>query len=371
MTRPTSESHAGRLVGQAVLCTPFHFIHFADRCCSFSLVISKLPFDQRACFIAGQAKSGTTLLVALLDNHPELLVLPEETAYFPTVLTKYAPRGRRAQFDYLTKQSLSNVLFGGPCKWGKRNYSTFPRQKFFDTFESAAFDPANAQEDLLVLMVKAYAATLERPLDTVARWVEKTPANRNHIPEIYRRFPHAKILVTIRDPRAILAAQIALEKTRQTGRFSTYYVIAHWRVAARLARGVRDGRVPGFVVPYEKLVYEPSRMMEEVCAYLEIDFDRDIVLTPTKVGQFWKGNSAARINFSQISSEPATRWEGELSEDEVGWVEWHCRDLMPEFGYEPRLSRRDLRYFVRPIRGERPREYIKSRAYSLRDQITR
>jgi len=125
------------------------------------------------------------------------------------------------------------------------------------------------------------------------------------------------------------------------------------------------------VVPYEKLVYAPARMMEEVCAYLEIDFDRDIVLTPTKVGQFWKGNSAARINFSQISSEPATRWEGELSEDEVGWVEWHCRDLMPEFGYEPRLSRRDLRYFVRPIRGERPREYIKSRAYSLRDQITR
>src|SRR5881409_3468546 len=143
-------------------------------------MISRLPFEQRACFIAGQAKSGTTLLVALLDNHPELLVLPEETAYFPTVLTKYAPRGRRAQFDYLTKQSLSNVLFGGPCKWGKRNYSTFPSQKFLETFEHAAFDPANTQEDLLVLMVKAYAATLERPLDTVARWVEKTPANQSH-----------------------------------------------------------------------------------------------------------------------------------------------------------------------------------------------
>jgi hypothetical protein len=206
-------------------------------------VASTLPFEQRACFVAGQAKSGTTLLVALLDNHPELLVLPEETAYFPTVLTKYAPRGRRAQFDYLTKQSLSNVLFGGPCKWGKRNYATFPREKFLETFEGAAFDPANARKDLLVLMVKAYAATLERPLDTIGRWVEKTPANRNHIPEILRRFPHAKILVTMRDPRAILAAQIALEKTRQTGRFSTYYVIAHWLVAAGLARRVRDGEI--------------------------------------------------------------------------------------------------------------------------------
>ena len=334
-------------------------------------MISKLPFEQRAGFIAGQAKSGTTLLVALLDSHPELLVLPEETAYFATVLTKYAPRGRRAQFDYLTKQSLSNVLFGGPCKWGKRSYATFPREQFFQTFARAAFDPAKAQEDLLVLMVKAYAATLERSLDTVTRWVEKTPANRNHVSAILSRFPHAKILITLRDPRAILAAQIALEKTRQTGRFSTYYVIAHWRVAAKLARRVRDGEVPAFVVQYEQLVREPARTMEQVCGYLEIDFDPNTVLTPTKVGRFWSGNSAARINFSQISTEPVTRWERELSEDEIGWVEWHCRDLMPEFGYEPRLSRRELRCFVRPIRGERPREYLKSRAYSLRDDWIR
>jgi len=334
-------------------------------------MVSNLPFDQRACFVAGQAKSGTTLLVALLDSHPDLLVLPEETAYFPTVLTKYGPRGRRAQFDYLTKQSLSNVLFGGPCKWGKRNYASFPREKFLETFEVVAFDPANAQEDLLVLMVKAYAATLGRPLDTIQRWVEKTPANRNHIPAILTRFPCAKILVTMRDPRAILAAQIALEKTRKTGRFSTYYVIAHWRVAARLAKRVRDGDSPGLVVPYEQLVCEPASMMEKVCAYLEITFDPETVLTPTKMGQFWSGNSAARINFSQISAEPATRWQRELSEDEIGWVEWHCRDLMPEFGYEPRLSRRELRYFMRPIRGERPKEYIKSRAYSLRDDWIR
>src|SRR5256884_4637216 len=232
--------------------------------------IQELPFGQRACFIAGQAKSGTTLLVALLDNHPQLLVLPEETAYFPTILTKYASRGRRAQFDYLTKQSLSNVLFGGPCKWGKRNYATFPREKFFETFERAAFDPASAQEELLLLMVKAYAATLGRSLDTITRWVEKTPANRNHISAILTRFPEAKILVTLRDPRAILAAQIALEKTRQTGRFSTYYVIAHWRVAARLAGRGRGGDVPRFVVACGKIVYEPARAVGEGLNYVGI-----------------------------------------------------------------------------------------------------
>ncbi len=37
--------------------------------------IETLPFDQRACFIAGQAKSGTTLMVALLDNHHAAIAL--------------------------------------------------------------------------------------------------------------------------------------------------------------------------------------------------------------------------------------------------------------------------------------------------------
>jgi hypothetical protein len=334
--------------------------------------MKNLPFDQRACFIAGQAKSGTTLLVALLDNHPELLVLPEETAYFPTVLTKYAPRGRRAQFDYITKETLSNVLFGGPCKWGKRDYSYFPTSRFLQTFEQMAFDPGNLRRDLLVIMMEAYAATLGRPLDSVTRWIEKTPANRKYLPAIHSRFPDAKILVTMRDPRAIFAAQIALEKTRQLGTFSTYYCISHWREVAKVVlRAREDGDMTLFLVPYEKLVLEPGEWMKKVCAFLEIEYDPAIVLTPTKAGKFWEGNSAMETAFSQISTEPLTRWQSDLSEEEIGWVEWHCRDLMPKFGYKPRLGERALRHFMKPTRYERPKQYLKSRFYSLRDDWVR
>src|SRR6202011_556701 len=217
-----------------------------------------LPFDQRACFIAGQAKSRTTLLAALLDNHPELLVLPLETAYFPTVLRKYGRSGRRAQFDYLTKESFSRVLFGGEPKWREHVYKDFPQQKFLEKFEHVAFDLANTQRDLLALMAEAYAETTGVPLDRTKRWIEKTPANRNHVNEVFARFPHAKLLVTLRDPRAILATQIALEKTRRTKRFSVYYVIAHWRAAAKLARRVRAGEIRGFVLQFEQLVTEPA-----------------------------------------------------------------------------------------------------------------
>ena len=332
-----------------------------------SVSMQILPFDQRACFIAGQAKSGTTLLAALLDNHPELLVLPQETAYFPTVLRKYRDAGRRVQFDYLTKESFSRVLFGGEPKWREHEYKKFPQHKFLETFERTVFEPANAERDLLALMAESYAATVDLPLDRIKRWIEKTPANRNHVDEIFARFPQAKLMVTLRDPRAILATQITLEKTRQTKRFSTYYVIAHWRVAAKLARRVRSGDIAGLFVQFEQLVSEPSMMMKNACNYLEIEFDPEVVLTPTKIGQPWGGNSAAQIAFSKVTAEPASRWESELSEDEIGWVELHCRDLMPEFGYQPRLPARSLRHFTKPIRGERLGEYLKSRAYSLRD----
>jgi hypothetical protein len=330
-----------------------------------------ISFDQRACFIAGQAKSGTTLVAALLDNHPELLALPQETAYFPTLLKKYGGAGRRAQFDYLTNESFSRVLFGGEPKWREHEYKDFPQRKFLETFERIAFDPANAQRDLLALMAEAYAATIGTPLDQIKRWIEKTPANRNHADEIFARFSDSKLLVTLRDPRAILATQIALEKTRKTKRFSVYYVIAHWRVAAKLARRVRAGDLPGLFVQFEQLVSEPARVMKDVCDYLEIQFDPEVVLTPTKIGEPWGGNSAARIAFSQVSAEPAARWQKELSEEEIGWVEWHCRDLMPEFGYEPRLKSRRAGYFLKPVREERAREYLKSRIYSLRDSMTK
>src|SRR6266446_5596185 len=240
--------------------------------------MQNLPFDQRACFIAGAAKSGTTLLVSLLDSHPELLVMPQDTAYFPTVLTKYGTRGRQ-------------------------DYAEFPKQKFLKTFERVAFDPANANRDLLVLMMESYAEVVGVPLERMKRWVEKTPANRNHVPEIFNLFPKAKLLLTMRDPRALLAAQIALESTRKTRRFSVYYVVAHWRAAAKLARKIRAREIPGLVVGYEDLALDPKMSMQKVCDYLEIDFDPEVVLNPTKVGRSWGGNSAAGVRL-RATSEP-------------------------------------------------------------------
>lgn len=328
------------------------------------------PFAERACFAAGQAKSGTTLLIALLDGHPQLLVLPEETAYFPTVLHKYERFGRRAQFQHLTKEALTRVLFGGEPEWERADYSKFPVAELRKRFEEAAFAPENAQRDLLVILLETYAAVTGRDPAFITRWVEKTPANRRFIPQILQRFPAAKLLVTMRDPRAILAAQIALEQTRRTREFSVYHCVSHWLQAANLAWRADAGELPAIVTRYEDLVRDPAVQMRRVCAFLEIDYEPTIVLTPTKAGVSWAGNSASEREFSAVTAERAQSWETELTLDEIGWVEWHCRELMPRFGYEPRHSARNLRrHWLRPIRQERPKQFLKSRYYSIRDRL--
>jgi len=329
-----------------------------------------LPFAQRACFAAGQAKSGTTLLIALLDGHPQLLVFPEETAYFPTALNKYEKFGRRAQVEYLTKEALSRVLFGGPPEWEKTDYGHFPTGRFRERFEAAAFDPNNASKDLLVLLLETYAEILGIPLDSIVRWVEKTPANRRFIPQILERFPQTKFLITMRDPRAILAAQIALESNRKTREFSVYYCVSHWLQSAELAMRAERKEISGIVIRYEDLVADPALAMRRVCDFLEISFDRNVVLTPTKARKFWAGNSATEREFTGVSGERAGSWQSELSMGEIGWVEWHCRELMLHFEYAPRSSHRSLlHHWARPIRQERPKQYFKSRYYSVRDKL--
>ena len=109
--------------------------------------------------------------------------------------------------------------------------------------------------------------------------------------------------------------------------------------------------------------------MRRVCDFLAISFDRETVLRPTKLGKLWRGNSATEREFSLVTPERANSWRDELAQEEIGWVEWHCGELMGHFGYEPRFSRSDVfRHWARPIREEKPKQYFKSRYYSVRDR---
>jgi hypothetical protein len=313
--------------------------------------------DDRAAFIAGQGKSGTTLLLSLLDGHPQLLSFPEETAYFPTVLTKYRHAGRAAQAAYLTETAESRLLFSRNVRGGGRDYSHFPVEEMSRHFHAMWNAPDNAERDLLALLMEAYARTLGIPLEGIRRWIEKTPANRNHIPTIRSRFPHAKIILTLRDPRGVFDARLKRERAKKTPRLSLFDNIRNWRTAAENALLYKD-EPDCHLVRFEELLHEPERVMRTLARFLDIDF-LPVLLDPTKAGNTWTGNSAAKTGFSGINPAPCDRWRTGLTLDEIGWIERHCADLMVRLNY-PLVGGRPGAWW-RPLPGESLRSYLRSR----------
>ncbi len=328
---------------------------------------SPLPFDQRACLIAGSAKSGTTLLTSLFDGHPQLLPFPEETAYFPTVRRKYRDAGREAQMSYLIEKSEARLLFAAESIGGNRDYGTFPRAEFREKFERVARDSANHRLDLLALLVQTYAEVQGIDTTPIVRWIEKTPANRYCLPDIRTQFPQSRILLTLRDPRAVLAAYL-LRKRRKGLLLSVYDCVSHWRQSAEAALGAKQHPEWIHVVKFEDLVTDPEPVLRSICGFLGVDF-LPSMLAPTKAGQAWRGNSAVKEKFTGVDKAPAERWKEALRPEEIGWVELHCREWMVAVGYDPISTRSDLRHWTRKFPEESWNDYVKGRRHSLRDRL--
>ena len=64
-------------------------------------------FNKKGLFIGGAPKSGTSLLMSLLDNHPQLIVLPEETFYLEDRHKFLALNGYEARLSWLLEKNRS------------------------------------------------------------------------------------------------------------------------------------------------------------------------------------------------------------------------------------------------------------------------
>ena len=83
------------------------------------------------------------------------------------------------------------------------------------------------------------------------------------------------------------------------------------------------------------------------------------MLQPTKVGRQWFGSEA--VFQRTISTEPCQPLA--QGQAEIGWVEWHCRELMEPLGYEPTLSQ-NAGCSTGPtlLPAETPKEYLRRKS---------
>jgi hypothetical protein len=329
-------------------------------------------FNQRGLFIGGCPKSGTTLLLSLLDSHPQLVVLPEETFYLEerskfAALDSYPAKLQRL----LEKTNLRFLALGKyePERESKavdaRNYSGFDYKRFVGLTQDFVGQPWMTDSLLFSEAVRAYATTLGADWRRCVRWVEKSTSNEVQAAALQELYPTAKLVQVVRDPRAVFASRKKRMINNRGCYTKAHRLVREWNRSSREIPRLRSHPDKFLVVRYEDMVARPKEVMEKVCRFAGIDFVPSM-LKPTRAGTDWQGNSSFQEAFNSVDSTPVDQWMDYLTEHEVWWIEFHCRKGMELAGYTFRSNGRfSLGRWLKRLPDESWTGYFRARRASL------
>lgn len=229
----------------------------------------------RPIFVVGYPKSGTTLLLALLDGHPQLAVIPGETRWFTD------PEPSLEELHERWIHLLVNPSGQAPF-WllGRPTDEDDPYLRFTGALLAVA--ERNPELDLLTVLAAVFADDTPQ----ARAWTEKTPLHLFHVERIRQRFPQARFVQVVRDPRTTIAA---------IRRFSEH----GWRtdldeVTAGVAAALEQARRPSegyLVVRYEDLVTATERELRRIATFAGVEWSSSL-LKPTQLGKPFRANSS-------------------------------------------------------------------------------
>lgn len=276
----------------------------------------------RALLVCGHPKSGTSLLLSLLDGHPEILALPEETKYFRAI---HGQADLRAAEGLLARTRVGRL--------GRQRDDAPVAGRNLAGVDAAIFEAELARRlsgerearELLPAVVLAYAAACgESPR---SYWAEKTPLHEHHLGVAIDLWPDLRAIYVIRDPRDVHVSFRAKRRTRGRG-LSPLQSVRRMRSSLRVWDAFAT-RYPdrALLVRYEDLVVAPERTTRGVAAFLGVEWTPGMV-APTVAGRRWEGNSMFDEAHRRVSDSPIGRHWSRLSR----WQRWILeRGLASEF----------------------------------------
>jgi tetratricopeptide (TPR) repeat protein len=286
-------------------------------------------------FICGHPKSGTTLLLALLDFHQNLAVFPEETTFF-----RYFIKNKRNnpwllqslhRFIELTKcRHLmgKHVVDGG----GERDYRGIPPDAFLHTClvhwsricSAGMFNCIS----LLEIVIAAYANVIG--VRNPKAWVEKTPLNERFLDIIVRCWPSAKAIYILRNPFDNYASyRKKREREKLTLSIEQFYDL--WsRSITNWEHFTSKHPDQALFLRYEDLVIKPEIEMKKVAKFLGIDWNQSL-LDITRCGHHWSGNSQHIVHFSTISNKIIGIHRNILTKKEYDALDSACKKFLDQY----------------------------------------
>jgi hypothetical protein len=224
-------------------------------------------------FVVGMWRSGTSLFYALLNQHPQIKLMYEDE--LPLLWPLFLGKAKR---DWPERWEFWNQA---PSRH-KLNLDDLPR-------------------DVSGLREACEAAWAQYAPGAAIRGA-KSPSYFDCLPRIAKEFPNAKFLVLWRDPADVC---------RSVVRAGSDSFFAKRGMVLRALLGCRDLKngydtlaasgAQVYPVQYEDLVANPAAVMQGVCSFLEIEFDRRMVsLKDADRSAIYDGGHHKMVNSEKI-----------------------------------------------------------------------
>jgi hypothetical protein len=188
--------------------------------------------------------------------------------------------------------------------------------------------------------------------DQGRRWGEKTPRHIFRIADIVDRYPDARVVCMIRDPRAVIASYrgwkgdkggfdlaadpdhaltLAEDSDRARRTYDLLLLSLLWRSQAGAIRRARRsfGAATIHVQRYESLIDEPRGELEAMADFLDVEVVPDMLDVPVLNSSFEQFDTDGGI-----SRAPLHRWRTLLSDNEIGTIQHTCGSLMTDLGFD-------------------------------------
>lgn len=193
-------------------------------------------------FVGGVPRSGTTLIRAMLDAHPEVRC-GEETRVIPRLLSM------RSRWDHSEKE----------------------HQRLLE---------AGLDGDILDRATRSFISEIIAGHGLPAKYLcNKDPLALNYMTDILRLYPHSKFILMIRDGRAV-AYSIVSRNVTISGVNSRDYMSAAKFWNKVMIRMTGDCSMLGkkcMTVYYERLVRDPKESMMEILEFLGVPWNSSVL----------------------------------------------------------------------------------------------
>ncbi|MGB3613025.1 MAG: sulfotransferase, partial [Elainellaceae cyanobacterium] len=193
----------------------------------------------------------------------------------------------------------------------------------YKNFENSNAPPPTGKEDYTFSEVYARMLTSDTKL-----WVgNKTPQNTENIDKLHKLFPDAKFILIVRDVR-----DVALSWQKKWGKDK---LLCAYKWNRRMRKGIQllEANIRSesyLIVKYEDLLSDLSSTSMQICEFLGIPFDENMLEFHNSVTSVVEG----KLNYGKpVLVKNTSKWVQALSQSEITRIEEIAFDSLSCFNY--------------------------------------